>query len=898
IMRLSQKSATDKFRIGEEPIANTVWGVDGRLNLEPRWLTRAVDALPFLQTRAPSSISVTGEFAQLRPGHTQTNAFDQAQRDLQNLDGDRDFSKDQINGISYIDDFESFENTYSLLQPGFWRLSSSPAVIDAVDPLDFEADSLRTTWRAAFAWYQLNPSIRNTLNDQGVAITPAVQGVRPQDVFPNRETTSSDRTLTPLDLYFDPRQRGPYNYTTELDQFLLNPKQTWGGMIQRVPEGYTDFSLKNIEFVEFVMQVPENSAGRDAKLYVDLGVISEEVIPDNQPNLEDGLSLANLPIDDVRWARLSGTTQNKLINIAENDRLTEDVGLDGFASFQPNDFVESLTENFQFADFLASLEAIEAQGVDPSIRPFFEREKAKALIDPSGDDYRYFADDDFFRNPAFYPNGSLLQERFLYYFPSPELNAIETQSRLGNTQGNSRTPDTEDLNLNSASDDTDRYFEYQLPLNQDSLATLADPSRIDDYVIEEIKDNNGVGRGWYLVRIPVQNFTRRIGNVQDFSLIESIRIWTSGHEQPVTIRFAAMELVGSQWRESDDVAVDVAEGLRSTAPVDPAFGDPVDPLSTETRLTVSSINNFENDYLSPYGTIVTQIRQTTGAANVQAREQALVLRTENLRAGQQRAIFKTYQALDLLKYSNLRMFVHMHGELQDGTDLVELANRNLAEAREKARLFVRLGANEANDYYEYEQPLTPSDPLSNDPDTLWQTNRLFNGETRDLNSLNIELSALNQLKFARDENEAVPTDVIFWNDRNDRDPTNDIALEPSLDTFAPPGTRIGIKGTPSLNRINTIVIGIRNPDGSEHVLEDVTIWVNELRASGYDERTGWSGLMNANIQLADFAQVKGNFQLQTDGFGALSSTLDDRDQRELQDWAINTQVSLDKFIPE
>jgi cell surface protein SprA len=52
VMRMNQQSPIDKFRIGEEPISNTIWGVDGAIELEPRWMTRAIDLVPLLQTRA------------------------------------------------------------------------------------------------------------------------------------------------------------------------------------------------------------------------------------------------------------------------------------------------------------------------------------------------------------------------------------------------------------------------------------------------------------------------------------------------------------------------------------------------------------------------------------------------------------------------------------------------------------------------------------------------------------------------------------------------------------------------------------------------------------------------------------------------------------------------------
>src|SRR5690606_24351380 len=124
-----------------------------------------------------------------------------------------------------------------------------------------------------------------------------------QHVFPDRDTRGeTDRRLPTMDIHFSPRERGPYNYTMDLPGFFTNPKANWGGMTQRLPEGYNDFTLKNIEFVEFVFRpFAENDAedaGLDAKLYVDLGDISEDVIPNQRLNTEDGLSTTSASVGD------------------------------------------------------------------------------------------------------------------------------------------------------------------------------------------------------------------------------------------------------------------------------------------------------------------------------------------------------------------------------------------------------------------------------------------------------------------------------------------------------------------------------------------------------------------------------------------------------------------------
>lgn len=883
IMRLSQKSPIDKFRIGEEPISNTIWGVDGTLSLEPRWLTRLIDAIPLINTKEKSSISVTGEFAQLRPGHTQTAAFERSRRELQK-EGD-DFNSDELEGISYVDDFEGFENTFSLAQPGTWQIASPPDSIGFIDRVMRQtgpvADSLRTTWRGNFAWYRVNQAIIEELSGTTAARPDAVRVVLIEEVFPNRDISGEiDRTQPTLDLYFNPNERGPFNYTTELRNFLNNPRETWGGMMQRLPDGFNDFSLKNIEFVEFIMQAyPENQSndtGPDAKLFVDLGFISEDVLPNERLNDEDGLSTSTISESSIStWGRTPIVTPDRVVKVDANTRRTEDLGIDGLASYG-GDYESFATEQGHFTSFLNALDRSEAD-------PRYLAEIARAEVDPSGDDFHYYGNTRYFDDARFYPNsvfpgGASFQQRMSRYFPGQELNSFEAQTELAeNTsikRGNSRFPDSEDMNVNNAVDTDNSYFQYELPLSKARLDSLAQPSRVDDYVVTEITDGEtGRRTGWYQIRIPVRQFSRQVGSIQDFSKIESIRIWTTGHQVPVTIRFATLELVGSQWQKSRQIALE---------------NEPPDEEEVRgTRLSVSSVNNEENAdiYLSPLGTVVSLTRLASGGTQ-NAREQAMVLRAENLYPGRQRGIFKTFsQGLDFLKYSNVRMFAHFHGDLADGRKLAELPRD---EGRTKARVFVRLGANETNDYYEYEQPLTPSSELSRNANTLWQTNQDFEGKTVDLNSINIELSALNQLKVTRDQR-GVATDTVFWRDAGD---------------FAPPGTRIGIRGTPSLSKINTVSIGIRNPSADTtsgnpaEILADVTMWINELRVSGYDEKAGWSALANATVQLADLGRVRANWQTQTDGFGSLSSTLGERDQRAINNWSVTTELNADKPIPE
>ncbi|PEN13233.1 cell surface protein SprA [Longibacter salinarum] len=902
LMRLSEKSPVDKYRIGEEPIQNTIWGVDGSLDLEPGWLTRAVDAMPLIQTRGESSIQLSGEFAQLRPGHTETEAYRRTQDRLSGAG--LGFRPDEQDGISYIDDFEGFENTFSLAQnPQGWSLSAPPA--EGVTPLGTatgsKTDSLVTNRRALFGWYQLN---QNTLED--VAGKSSVRGeesafrlVDVRNVFPNRDLTNDvDPTLRTLDLYFNPFERGPYNYTTELGSFVGTPEENWGGFTQRLPEGYNDFSLQNVEFIEFIFKpYPEGGdAGANAKLYLNLGNISEDVIPNDRLNSEDGLSSSFNEEDLDDWGRTPSGQTNEAIDISGNR--TEDLGLDGLASYDESAYADELLERNQFSDFYQSLDNVDRTGLTSEQQSYLDAEIARARLDPSGDDYQYFENDVFFQDPelyprSLYPEGATVQQRFSRYFSNGELNGFEAQNRLARNvsvrRGVSQTPEDEDLNFNQTIDVVNEYYEYEIPLSEQVLDQQADETATNDFVVSEIRDDEtGQGTGWYKVRIPVRladdppadrNDVREVGDIDGFNLIESIRMWTSGHSQPITIRFATLELVGSQWREAEEIPTEDQ--------TDPDDGSPVvEEGNAEVR--VASVNDEEDaNYESPLGAILSRTRSARGT-QARSREQALVLSVDDL-GGQtlgkqeQRGVVKSVQALNLLKYRRVRMYTHLHGTIssmapalqsEDGPDN-DVLDENL-------RLFVRFGTNQSDSYYEYEQELIADDIPG--PETSAQ--QLW----REENSVNLVLSALNRLKVARDQAATPPTEVFsrradaLSDEYGDR-PEN---LIPTLK----------IRGTPALSGITTIVIGVRHMGNTTDEIENVELWTNELRVTGYDERPGWAVTSNATVQLADVAEVSGSFENRTDGFGSLSSTLNERQQSDRQIWNVRSSFNVDKLLPE
>ncbi|MCK5208702.1 MAG: cell surface protein SprA, partial [Cyclobacteriaceae bacterium] len=65
---LNERPLISRVSIGNEPTRNMKYGADVNIQKESRFLTKMVDALPFIQTKAPSNISFNAEIAQIRPG--------------------------------------------------------------------------------------------------------------------------------------------------------------------------------------------------------------------------------------------------------------------------------------------------------------------------------------------------------------------------------------------------------------------------------------------------------------------------------------------------------------------------------------------------------------------------------------------------------------------------------------------------------------------------------------------------------------------------------------------------------------------------------------------------------------------------------------------------------------
>ena len=143
MLRLTERPYTQKINTGEEPISNTIWGLDANYQTEAPWLTKVVDWIPLIETKAKSRLIATAEFAHLIPGHHKAV-------------GDE--------GVSYIDDFESSRTSIDIKNMGAWKLASIPEKQLELFENSNLSDSLIIGFnRAKLAWYTIDPLFfRNT----------------------------------------------------------------------------------------------------------------------------------------------------------------------------------------------------------------------------------------------------------------------------------------------------------------------------------------------------------------------------------------------------------------------------------------------------------------------------------------------------------------------------------------------------------------------------------------------------------------------------------------------------------------------------------------------------------------------------------------------------------------
>ena len=836
IMHMSEMPLTAKTTMGDEAIKNTLWGVNMAYKGESQWLTNMFDKLPLLNLSKPSQISFNAEFAHLIAGH---------------------YENKNTGGYSYLDDFESTQSNFDLSDPYPWQLSSVP--YDDGTPQLFPEAGLTNNIdygksRALLAWYTIdglftrkNSSLRPKYITTKDLSNHYVRAIETRELFPQRQQSMSEsNTLTVLNMAYYPQERGPYNLDADNinpDGTLQNPEKRFGGMMRKIDQ--SDFETANVEYIEFWMLDPfiydRQTTGGD--LYFNLGEISEDILKDEKKFFENGLPIDGdtSKVDYTVWGKVP--KQQSTVYAFDNTagaRLLQDVGLNGLSSDEEKEYPAYQDYLNKLRQKLNAVTLTEMENDPLQLSPFF---------DPAGDKFHYFRGSDY---------------------DSQEVDILTRYKRYNGTEGNSKdindsgerystssktVPDVEDINQDNTLNKNEKYFEYKVRITPQD--TVVGENFIADKRTSSVRLADGTTESvtWYQFKIPVKQYQRRVGAINDFKTIRFMRMYMTGFKESVVLRFGTLQLVRGEWRSYEQ-----------------DLSDPKMPPAVKGKLEVSTVNIEENSdrdpvsYTLPPG--VSRVLDPSQPQIRQENEQALSLKITDLAAQDARAVYKNTN-YDLRQYKRLQLFTHAEAPKLDVNDL---ADGDLA-------VFIRLGSDYKNNYYEYEVPLklTPHGEYnynnSEHQKIVWPAE----------NMLNFRLEILTDLKLERNREKRSGTNgVSFQTVYSGRDPDND-------------GNTIRVKGNPSLSEVKTVMIGVRNV---RNKLKSGEVWVNELRLTDFNEEGGWAANANLNVALSDLGTVNVGGRIETAGFGALDQSLNERRMEDFKQYNVATSIELGKLFPE
>ncbi len=838
-MRLNERPFTQQVSYGEDPIKNTVLGLDANYQTEVPALTRALDKLPIYATTAPSFLNTNVEVAALLPGHP---------KQIDALDPE---------GSVYIDNFEGTSSSYDLKFPAIaWSLASTPfGAVNQNNQVLFPESSLNDALkngvnRAKLAWYIIEP----TLVDPGSG-TPAyvtkdsnqhyIRMVQQQDVFPNKAYVPTQSISSTFDVAYYPKDRGPYNFDADdinSDGSLMFPERRWGGITR--PIDNTDFEASNVEYIQFWMMDPfiHNPNAKGGSLYFDLGDVSEDVLKDSRMFFENGIPspFDKTKLDTTVFGYVPKFEQ-QITRAFDNDanaRVLQDVGYDGLPDSSTT--AGQLDERTKFADFLTQLRQKLGAG-----NPAY----LAAYNDPANDNYHFYRGTDY--DALNNGDGLGVLGRYKKY-NNPQGNSPITSANATYATSSTTLPESEDINRDNTLSQSESYFQYRIDLAPGMQVGSNYIINVQHSLVK-LPNGSSDSENWYQFKIPVENFDHKIGGISDFRSIRFMRMFMSGWQDSAIIRFATLELGRNQWR-SFKYSLDV-----------PGENLPQQHQGL-TDFTVTSVSIEENAsrYPIPYVIPPGVNRQlTTGQQNqvYQLNEQSLSLKTCALQDGDARAVYKEVN-VDMRQYTYLRMFLHAESIL--GSPPVKNADVNA---------FVRLGSDFTTNYYEYSMPLAVT-PFGASADVaIWPAS----------NEMDIKLQDLVDAKKERDA-KGWPNTIPY-------------SVKDSK------GNTIVVLGNPNIGGAKNVMLGVRNPKktnqtpGDDGLPKCFEVWFDELRMAGINDNAGYAAAGKVAVQLADLGNLTLSGSMHTPGYGNIDQKIDQRLQDNYYQYNTATNLSLGKLMP-
>jgi cell surface protein SprA len=487
-LKMTERPLTQKASFGQESVNNTIFGFNTNFSTEVPFLTRLANKLPNIDTDVPSSLSVRGEIAFLKPDAPKAADF-------------------EGESTIYVDDFEGSQSTIDMRSAFAWSLSSTPVKNDesAYNFNESAADLSYGHKRAKLAWYTLDP-IFYTQKPSGISNEDlslnSTRRIFSEELYPLTDIAQGQtQVINTLDLSYFPTERGPYNNALNVD---TNPKENFGGIMRAINS--TNFEQGNVEYIQFWVLDPYVGKGKtlddnSGKIYFNLGEISEDVLKDGRKQYENGLGPDQILVKPQPiWGDVPAS-QSLIYAFDTNadNRKNQDVGLDGLADVN--------------------------EGTIYNNNP---------TSDPAADNYTYYLNS----------SESGVINRYKNYNGLDGNSAVDINDP---NRGALTVPDVEDINRDNTMNTINAYYEYRIDMKSgiqvgDKFVTDIRNTQVT------LPDGSNTDARWIQFKIPVAQPDNTIGSISDFRSIRFMRMFMTGFSEPITVRFGSLDLVRGEWR--------------------------------------------------------------------------------------------------------------------------------------------------------------------------------------------------------------------------------------------------------------------------------------------------------------------------------------------------------------
>jgi len=290
---------------------------------------------------------------------------------------------------------------------------------------------------------------------------------------------------------------------------------------------------------------------------------------------------------------------------------------------------------------------------------------------------------------------------------------------------------------------------------------------------------------------------------------------------------------------SDDLTLDIVtfellgNKWKASTIMDTTLHKPTD-LQPDEAFEVATENNQNNlDYTPPPGALIDDDEKEKEI------EQSLVLKIQNLESDRYIYARENFsEKLNLLNYNKVKFWVY-----------AQHAQDSPPSASNTETIIFRLGADTLN-YYEYRKEVEVYDDIDTKmSESRWQ-------------DITIDFTEFTKLK-----------------DPDTPDTTGHVRLV----------------GNPSLGYIKQVAVGLIRPDSMQTAFSG-RIFFDDIRVSDPYDATGLAARLTLNTKIADFADVRVNFERKTPNFYSLGSSAGSGNDRYSFD--VRNNLYLHKFMPD